>query len=210
MHGIELDRGYAVAAITGHLLGRGFFCASGTCPRHCCAGNICSVSIASSMGSGAFSAKIGRVTQTTRKRVVGVASSRPSTSGTRHWWRRWHAGATDTPARSIRDRRPAPRCKTTSSITWKRSSRFSATRVVSAPFPQTRTARGVIRAGLSSWHLDASQELSQSIAERWRISRPKVDLIVPDAEVLGQCQQPRDRGFGLAHLPFHDLLRRQA
>jgi hypothetical protein len=50
-----------------------------------------------------------------------------------------------------------------------------------------RTAReGVMRVALSSWHFGASQELSQAIDERWRISRPKVDLIVPDAEVPGQ------------------------
>ena len=67
-----------------------------------------------------------------------------------------------------------------------------------------------MRVALSSWHLGASQELSQAIDERWRISRPKVDLIVPDAEVLGQCPQPRDRRFSLAHLPFRDLLRHNA
>jgi hypothetical protein len=67
-----------------------------------------------------------------------------------------------------------------------------------------------MRVALSSWHLGSLRELSQVIDDRWRISRPKVDLIVPDAEVLGQRTQPRDRRFGLAHLPFHNVLRRHA
>jgi apolipoprotein N-acyltransferase len=51
----------------------------------------------------------------------------------------------------------------------------------------------------------ASERVCQAVAERRRVSRPEIDLIISDTEVLRQDAQPRDRRLGHARLPLRDV-----
>jgi hypothetical protein len=52
----------------------------------------------------------------------------------------------------------------------------------------------------------ASERVCQAVAERRRVSRPEIDLIISDTEVLRQDAQPRDRRLGHARLPLRNVV----
>jgi apolipoprotein N-acyltransferase len=52
----------------------------------------------------------------------------------------------------------------------------------------------------------ASERVCQAVAERRRVSRPEIDLIISDTEVLRQDAQPRDRRLSHARLPLRDVV----
>jgi hypothetical protein len=53
-----------------------------------------------------------------------------------------------------------------------------------------------------------SKQICNAISDRWGISQPQIDLIVPDPNVLSEGTHTRDRWLGPAQFPVGHLVQR--